>query len=87
MAKIFRNIYVRMRDGINLATNVFLPETPGPHPVVLVRTAYNRNILPPADLLSQGIAVVIQDCRGRYASEGSFYPFVNEANDGYDTLE
>ncbi|MGC9066401.1 MAG: CocE/NonD family hydrolase [Candidatus Ratteibacteria bacterium] len=87
MAKIFRNVSVKMRDGINLATNVFLPECPEPHPVVLIRTAYNRNFLPPADLLSHGVAVVIQDCRGRYASEGDFYPFINEANDGYDTLE
>ncbi len=85
--KVMRNVQVEMRDGIRLATNVFLPDKTGPFPVVLVRTAYNRNFVNPVDFLSRGIAFVCQDCRGRYASEGSFYPFINEENDGYDTLE
>lgn len=85
--KVVRNIKVRMRDGVELATNVFLPDENGTWPVVLVRTAYNRNFVCPSDFLAKRIAMVVQDCRGRYASEGFFYPFVNEEKDGYDTLE
>jgi putative CocE/NonD family hydrolase len=85
--KILRNVKVSMRDNIKLATNVFLPDGNGPWPCVLVRTAYNRNFISPVEIISKNIALVVQDCRGRYASEGNFYPFVNEENDGYDTLQ
>ncbi len=85
--KVMRNIRVEVRDGVKLATNVFLPDEQGSWPVVLVRTAYNRNFVSPIEFLSKNIAVVVQDCRGRYASDGVFYPFVNEEKDGYDTLE
>lgn len=84
--KILRNIMVPMRDGTKLATNVCLPLAGGPHPVVLVRTAYNRawcdTFFP-----THGMALVVQDCRGRYESEGVCYPFIHEAKDGHDTLE
>ena len=85
--QIFRNMRVSMRDGVNLSTNVFLPDGIGPWPVVLVRTAYNRNFVYDSSFPRFEMALVVQDCRGRYASEGEYYPFVNEANDGYDTLE
>ncbi|MCX7704868.1 MAG: CocE/NonD family hydrolase [bacterium] len=85
--RVMRNVKIKMRDGVKLATNVFLPDGNGPWPVVLVRTAYNRNFVSPVDFLTKNIAVVVQDCRGRYASEGIFYPFVKEEKDGYDTLE
>lgn len=85
--QIFRNMRVSMRDGVNLSTNVFLPDGIGPWPVVLVRTAYNRNFVYDSSFPRSEMALVVQDCRGRYASEGEYYPFVNEANDGYDTLE
>lgn len=85
--KIQRGIKVKMRDGTGLATNIFLPDENGTWPVVLVRTAYNRNFVSPCDFIARKIAFVVQDCRGRYASDGSFYPFVNEETDGYDTLE
>lgn len=85
--KVMRNLKVKMRDGIELATNVFLPDGQSSFPIVLVRTAYNRNFVFVNDFLSKGIGVVAQDCRGRYESDGNFYPFVNEEKDGYDTLE
>jgi len=85
--QIFRDVKITMRDGVKLATNVFLPDGNGPWPVVLVRTAYNRNFVYDRNFLDKKIALVVQDCRRRYASEGDFYPFVNEAADGYDTLE
>lgn len=83
--RVIANEMVPMRDGVRLATTIFLPPEEGKYPVVLVRTAYNRQI---GDLgfAKTGIAVVVQDCRGRYSSEGKFYPFINEPNDGQDTI-
>jgi len=81
------DVKVPMRDGVVLATSVFLPLTGGPYPVVLVRTAYNRNGYMDNTFPAGGIAYVVQDCRGRYDSEGSFEPFINEPADGFDTLE
>ena len=84
--RIMRNVPVAMRDGVDLATTVFLPQQT-PCPVVLVRTAYNRVGLAGADFTSRGMALVAQDCRGRYASQGEYYPFIHEGEDGLDTLE
>ena len=80
---------VLMRDGVRLATDVYLPDAPGPFPVILIRTPYNKNNESEVDdaifFASRGYAVAIQDCRGRFDSEGEWTPFVNEAADGYDT--
>jgi putative CocE/NonD family hydrolase len=85
--RILRNIKVPMRDGTKLATNVYLPLKGETWPVVLVRTAYNRTGCFDAFFPRHGMALVVQDCRGRYESEGEFYPFINESTDGRDTLE
>ena len=82
-----RNVRVRMRDGVTLATTVVLPRGDGPCPVVLVRTAYNRVWNVTADFAGRGMALVCQDCRGRYDSDGEWWPFTSEENDGADTLE
>ena len=82
-----------MRDGVNLATDVFMPTEGGPFPTVLIRSPYDRGAegtytVPTAVSLAQrGYAVVAQDVRGRYDSDGDWYPFVNEANDGQDALD
>ena len=77
-----------MRDGIRLATDVYLPDGDGPWPVILIRTPYHKAAL--AQLGTEGMqkdyAVVIQDCRGRFASEGDNLPFEHDATDGPDTL-
>jgi predicted acyl esterase len=85
---------VAMRDGTRLATDVYLPAGPGPFPVVLLRTPYDKNIGGGigADGVRRGYAVVIQDTRGRNASEGQNLPFEGDGwwenrQDGYDTLE
>jgi len=75
-----------MRDGVRLATDIFLPG-PGSHPVVLVRTAYNKTSAAALAFTGKGMAYVSQDVRGRYQSEGDWYPFIHEAADGFDTLE
>lgn len=86
-ARLLRHVKVRMRDGVHLATTVFLPDGPGPFPVALVRTAYNRIGIGGQEFTDRGIALVVQDCRGRYASEGQWYPFIHETADGLDTLD
>lgn len=83
------NVMMPMRDGIKLATNVYLPGGEGPWPVVLTRTPYNKN---GADLSAKiynerGYVLVSQDVRGRYESEGVDQPFEVDMPDGYDTVE
>jgi len=85
--KLMQNVAIPMRDGVRLEATVALPAGDGPFPAVLIRTAYNRTGTYGPEFTDRGIAFVIQDCRGRYGSEGEWYPFAHEANDGYDTLE
>ncbi len=88
-----KNVPVEMRDGVRLFADLFLPAGGGQHPVLLQRTAYDKTsqttstMLNPVHAASQGYAVVIQDSRGRYTSEGEFEPFFCEIDDGYDTVE
>jgi len=88
--KVMRNVYVPMRDGVRLASDIMIPPGAGPFPTVLTRTPYGKNrwLLPtPEAYPRHGYVLVGQDCRGRYSSEGDWFPFVNEAEDGYDTIE
>lgn len=82
---------VPMRDGVKLATDIYLPEGGGPWPVVLTRTPYNKEVLgrgaAGTSWTSRGFAFVIQDCRGRFKSEGRYRPFMDDHYDGYDTIE
>ncbi|MGH9668086.1 MAG: CocE/NonD family hydrolase, partial [Bryobacteraceae bacterium] len=89
-----RTDIVPLRDGVRLATDVYQPArggkaAPGRFPVLVCRTPYNKaGIRGQAIYLAQrGYVVLAQDVRGRFASEGSFYAFVNEGKDGYDTIE
>lgn len=77
---------VPMRDGIRLATDLFLPESEGPFPVIVVRTPYTRGQGRPVGMFfaRYGYAVAVQDVRGRHDSEGEFYPFRSESADGAD---
>jgi putative CocE/NonD family hydrolase len=79
---------IPMKDGTPLSTDVYLPETNSPVPVILVRTPYNKDGAKGAaeKFLKHNIAVVSQDCRGRFKSGGEFYPFVHEREDGLTTL-
>lgn len=84
---------VPMRDGTILRADVYRPEEPGEYPVLLIRIPYDKvlseNVVyaHPSWYARQGYIVVCQDTRGRYQSEGEFYPFMYEAEDGYDTIE
>ncbi len=88
------NVMVAMRDGVKLATDVYRPArngqpVEGKFSVLLYRTPYNKEGLAKdaAYFARFGYAVVAQDCRGRFQSEGEFYPFLSEGLDGYDTIE
>ena len=78
-----------MQDGVRLAANIFLPSETGRFPTILVRTPYNKgdDLLPGyRSFLDHGYAMVVEDARGRYESEGVFDPFGQEPKDGNDTL-
>ena len=81
-------VNIPMNDGISLSTSIFVPKGKGPFPAVLVRTPYSKYA---EEWMGQAfnlfrIAVVLQDVRGKYKSEGEFYPFINEREDGLKTL-
>jgi uncharacterized protein len=83
---------VPMRDGVKLATNVFLPDGAGPWPVVITRTPYGKGQASEreaqeAAYLKNGYVRVTQDCRGRFESEGKYRAFIDDMEDGYDTVE
>lgn len=92
---------VACRDGVRLATDVYLPEGAGPFPVILERTPYGKREVSRSEVTAtnpvparreevaayfngHGYAVVYQDCRGRYGSEGEFVKYLADGHDGYD---
>lgn len=83
------NIGVPMRDGIALATDIYRPDADGTFPVILVRTPYKKemNELQAKYFARRGYVYAVQDCRGRFASPGTWTPFFNEPDDGYDAVE
>ncbi|MCZ2151432.1 MAG: CocE/NonD family hydrolase [Bryobacterales bacterium] len=85
------HVAVPMRDGVKLYADVYRPRREGRFPTIITRTPYGvqRDGMHPAVIAfaQHGYAVVVQDVRGRYESEGAWDPFRNEANDGYDTVE
>ncbi|MDH4383341.1 MAG: CocE/NonD family hydrolase [Gammaproteobacteria bacterium] len=90
---IEKHLQVPMRDGVLLATDVYRPAGAGPFPVVMMRLPYNKEqpvlLFLAGDILrvaQAGYAVVVQDCRGTWASEGEFSPYFQEAEDGADAI-
>src|SRR5580704_3020386 len=83
-------VTMKTRDGVTLRADIYRPKTEGKFPVLLQRTPYNKGD-GESDFgkraAAEGYIVIIQDVRGRYTSEGKWYPFKNESNDGYDTVE
>ena len=92
-----RNVMIPMRDGTRLATDLYTPDSAGSYPLVLERTPYNKENATMmwshthTYLLGHGYAVAIQDTRGRFASEGVWYPLLDDGwgtnQDGRDTIE
>jgi putative CocE/NonD family hydrolase len=89
--RIDGHVAVPMRDGVKLYADVYRPSREGRFPALITRTPYSvqREGMHEAviNFARRGYAVVVQDTRGRYESEGAWDPFRNEAQDGYDTVE
>ncbi|MEM7542460.1 MAG: CocE/NonD family hydrolase [Pseudomonadota bacterium] len=89
-----KNVAITMRDGTTLRGDVYRPNDSGKYPVLLQRTPYNKELWPitamtldPIRSAAAGYAVVIQDVRARWASEGEiFFPYRDEEDDGYDSI-
>lgn len=88
-----QGILIPMRDGINLAANLYLPKSASAHfPVIVLRTPYGkdtyRGSLGPAEFFAaRGYAVVSQDVRGKGSSEGDYTVQSHDRDDGYDTID
>ena len=90
--RVDRNVAVPMRDGVILRADLYRPEAEGSFPVLVFRTPYGKHGAADSDgihlkAVERGYAVLMQDVRGRYASEGHFDPYRQEGRDGYDTIE
>ncbi len=95
-AVLARNVEMRARDGVRLATDVWRPAAngeplPGPFPAVMIRTPYGRTLdryqREGEFWAARGYLFVVQDVRGRFDSEGDFVLLANEGADGYDAVE
>ena len=86
------DVEVRMRDGVVLRADLLLPGSEGKFPALVYRTPYGKHFALKEyktfeKAVARGYAVVVQDVRGRYASDGEFVAYRNEGRDGYDTIE
>jgi len=83
---------VTMRDSVKLATDVYYLPFKAQWPTILVRTPYGKRNIPflpvfVSHWVFNGYALVVQDTRGRFASQGVDSLFLNDGQDGYDTVE
>ena len=88
--RVIHNLRMPARDGVELAVDLLRPELPGPLPVVLLRTCYDKTQARSEvyeKLAQRGYIVAFADSRGRFNSDGKFRPYFDEADDGYDTVE
>ena len=91
--RLERGVVCAMPDGVRLVSDHYYPVGEGPHPTLLMRQPYGRDIAStvvyahPLWFAGHGYNVVIQDVRGRGDSEGEFYPFRHERSDGVATIE
>ena len=78
-----------MRDGVLLATDLYLPAGAPKSPVILLRTPYKKEFIEiqARYYARRGYVFAAQDVRGRFASAGQWEPLLHEARDGYDTTE
>lgn len=91
---IERNVECRLPDGVALRADVYRPAHEVSLPVLLMRMPYDKTTgganwgyAHPAWYAANGYVVVVQDVRGRYASDGEFTPFVHETEDGHASVE
>jgi putative CocE/NonD family hydrolase len=88
---IQRGVPMKTRDGVMLHADIYRPNSPDKFPVILMRTPYDKSVgwavAPALKIVARGYVLIIQDVRGRYTSEGEWYPFRHEQADGYDSVE
>jgi uncharacterized protein len=82
-------VAMKTRDGITLRADIYRPAAEGKYPTLLQRTPYNKDGAATFanKAAARGYLVVVQDVRGRYSSEGEWYVFKHESEDGYDAVE
>lgn len=89
--RVERDLAVPMRDGVVLRADLVRPPADGTYPTLVYRTPYGKTATTESAIVAKaaarGYAVVIQDVRGRYASDGVFEPYRHDGIDGYDTIE
>jgi putative CocE/NonD family hydrolase len=86
------DVSIPMRDGVVLRADILLPNAEGKFPALIYRTPYGKHFALKEyktfeKAVARGYAVIVQDVRGRYASDGEFVAYQNEGRDGYDTIE
>jgi uncharacterized protein len=86
------DISVPMRDGVVLRADILLPSAAGKFPALIYRTPYGKHFALKEyktfeKAVARGYAAIVQDVRGRYASDGEFVAYQNEGRDGFDTIE
>jgi len=87
---IQHDVPMKTRDGVTLYADIYRPKSSDKFPVILMRTPYDKSVnwaVSPSTKWSARYVVIIQDVRGRYTSEGEWYPFRHEQADGFDTVE
>ena len=90
---IENDVTMKTRDGVALSADIYRPKADGRFPVLLERTPYDKHRMTyngvafGLQAAAQGYVYIIQDCRGRFASGGEWYPFKYESQDGYDAVE
>lgn len=88
---IQHDVPMKTRDGITLHADIYRQKSPDKFPVILMRTPYDKSVnwavSPAFKIVARGYVLIIQDVRGRYTSEGEWYPFRHEQADGYDSVE
>ena len=83
------DVAMKTRDGVTLHADIFRPKADGQFPVLLQRTPYGKSndISIALRGAARGYVMIVQDVRGRFASEGEWYVFKHESEDGYDAVE
>src|SRR5215472_4124439 len=88
---IEHSVAVKMRDGTILHADIYRPNSPGKFPIILQRTPYDKHSEGSVDFglkgAARGFVVINQDVRGRYTSEGEWYPFFYKQKTAYEMVE
>lgn len=89
-----KDIACTLSDGTILRADVYRPNNDKRYPVLMIRLPYDKRTpryyneyLDVPRMVQAGYVVILQDVRGRFASDGEFYPFVHEGKDGYEAVE